>query len=386
MSLALTGQELSFQRRARTFAERYLKHLAVKIEADEYFPEDFLRALGRNKFLGAPFSRSDGGLSLGWVCETIVAEEISAVSGAAEMARLASAALYAAPLSYFGNSVQKKQFLSPVLSGEKVGALALTEPQAGSDAGSIKTRARRSGRDFVLNGEKRFITNGGVADYLFLFAVTDPSKPAQSALSAFAIPRNSKGLEVVRAYGLLGMRGVNVAHLRLRNVRVPRENLVGGFNRGFSIILDELDRERPALAAGMMGIARSAFEEVVRYSSTREQFGRPIRDFEGVSFKIADMAGKLAASRLRILHAARVLDRRGPARKERAIAKLFSTETAFDVTHDSLQVHGGIGYTKDLPVERYFRDARFMMIGGGTSEIMRYIIQREVYKELGRLS
>ena len=386
MSLALTGQELSFQRRVRTFAERHLKPIAAKIEAGEYFPEDFLRALGKNKFLGAPFSKSDGGLALGWVSETIVAEEISAVSGAAEMARLASAALYSAPLANFGNNVQKKRFLRSVISGEKIGALALTEPQAGSDAGSIITRARHDGRDFVLNGEKRFITNGGVADYLFLFAVTDPSKPARSGLSAFVIPRNSKGLEVVRAYGLLGMRGANVAHLRLRNVRVPRENLVGVLHRGFSIILDELDRERPAVAAGMMGIARSAFEEAVRYSSTREQFGRPIRDFEGVSFKIADMAVKLAASRLLIIHAARVLDRRSPARKEGAIAKLYSTEAAFDVAHESLQVHGGLGYTKDLPIERYFRDARFMMIGGGTSEIMRYIIQREVYKEMGRLS
>jgi alkylation response protein AidB-like acyl-CoA dehydrogenase len=386
MSLALTGQELSFQRRVKRFAEKHLKPLAAKIEAEEYPPQDFLRALGKSRFLGAPFSKSDGGLGLGWVCETIVAEEVSAVSAAAEMARLASAALYSAPLAYFGNSVQKKEFLRPVLSGEKIGALALTEPQAGSDAGSIKTRARRDGEDFVLNGEKRFITNGGVADYLLLFAVTDPSKPARSGLSAFVIPRNSRGLEVVKAYGLLGMRGANVVHLRLRNVGVPRENIVGGLNRGFPIILDELDRERPAVAAGMMGIARSSFEQAVNYSSNREQFGRPIRDFEGVSFKIADMAVRLAASRLLILHAARVLDRGERARKEGAVAKLYATEAAFEVAHESLQVHGGIGYTKDLAVERYFRDARFMMIGGGTSEIMRYIIQREVYKEMDRPS
>ena len=174
MSLALTGPELSFQRRVRAFAQKHLKPLAAKIEAEEYFPSDFLRTLGRNKFLGAPFSRSDRGLGLGWVSETIVAEEVSAISAAAEMARLASAALYSAPLAYFGNSVQKRRFLHSVLSGEKVGALALTEPEAGSDAGSIKTRARRDARDFVLNGEKRFITNGGVADYLFAFAVIDP--------------------------------------------------------------------------------------------------------------------------------------------------------------------------------------------------------------------
>ncbi len=169
MSLALTRLELSFHRRVKAFAGRHLKPLAAKIEAEEYFPREFLRALGKNRFLGAPFSRSDGGLGLGWVCETIVAEEVSAVSAAAEMARLASAALYSAPLAYFGDRAQKKEFLHPVLSGEKVSALALTEPQAGSDAGSIRTRARRDGRDFVLDGEKRFITNGGVADYLFLF-------------------------------------------------------------------------------------------------------------------------------------------------------------------------------------------------------------------------
>jgi alkylation response protein AidB-like acyl-CoA dehydrogenase len=381
MSLALTRKEQSFQRRVRAFAQKHLKPLAAKIEAEEYFPSDFLRALGRNRFLGAPFSRSDGGLGLGWVCETIVAEEVSAVSAAAEMARLASAALYSAPLAYFGNKAQKKEFLRPVLSGEKVGALALTEPQAGSDAGSIQTRARRDGRDFTLDGEKRFITNGGVADYLFLFAVTDPRRPPQSRISSFLVPRNSKGLEVVKAYGLLGMRGANVVHLRFRHVNIPRENLVGGLNHGFSIILDELDRERPAVAAGMMGIARSSFEAAINYSSGRVQFGRPIRQFEGVSFKIADMAVKLEASRLLILQAARALDRGEPARKEGALAKLFATEAAFEVAHQSLQVHGGIGYTKELPIERYFRDARFMMIGGGTSEIMRFIIQREAYRE-----
>jgi butyryl-CoA dehydrogenase len=222
MSLALTKQELSFQRRVKAFVQKYLKPLSAKIEAENYFPRGFLRALGKNRFLGAPFSRSDGGLGLGWVCETIVAEQVSAVSAAAEMARLASAAFYSAPLGCFGNMVQKKEFLHSVLSGEKVGALALTEPRPDPTQDPSKTLAKRDGRDFILNGEKRFITNGGVADYLFLFAVSDPSRPPRSGLSAFVIPRNSKGLEVVKAYGLLGMRGANVVHLRLRNVKCPR--------------------------------------------------------------------------------------------------------------------------------------------------------------------
>ena len=201
-------------------------------------------------------------------------------------------------------------------------------------------------------------------------------------LSGFIVPKTTPGVTVVKNYGLLGMHGAKVTHLRFRNVKIPRENLVGGLNRGFTILLDELDRERPAVAAGMVGIARSAFEQAVRYSSKRSQFGKPIREFEGVNFKIADMAVKLQASHLLVLQAARVLDEGRGARKEGAIAKLYATEAAFEIAHEALQVHGGIGYTKDLPVERYFRDARFMMIGGGTSEIMRYIIQREVYREM----
>ncbi|TMI73391.1 acyl-CoA dehydrogenase, partial [Candidatus Bathyarchaeota archaeon] len=189
----------------------------------------------------------------------IVAEEVSAVSAATEMARLASGALYAAPLAYFATRAQKDEFLRPVLAGDKVGALALTEPRAGSDAVSIKTRAERRSGNFVVTGQKRFITNGGVADFLFVFAVTDPTKPPRSGVSAIVVPRETNGVQIVKTYGLLGMHGANVVHLRFRNVKVPGENLIGGLHRGFPILLDELDRERPAVAAGMLGIARSAF-------------------------------------------------------------------------------------------------------------------------------
>jgi alkylation response protein AidB-like acyl-CoA dehydrogenase len=268
-----------------------------------------------------------------------------------------------------------------VLAGEKIGALALTEPGAGSDAGSIKTYAAKRGDDFIVNGAKRFITNGGVADYLFVFAVTDRARNRKSRISSFVIKRDSPGLEITKAYGLLGMHGANVAHLRFRNVRVPKENLVGGLHRGFSVLLDELDRERPTVAAGTIGIARSAFEAAVAYSMERQQFGRPIREFEGVSFKISDMAMKLEAARLMTLKSARLLDNHKSAKLEGAMAKLFATEAAFEIANQSLQIHGGIGYTKDLPIERYFRDARFMMIGGGTSEIMRFLIQREIYRK-----
>jgi alkylation response protein AidB-like acyl-CoA dehydrogenase len=385
MDLFESIPEAKFRKRVQRFAREHVAPVAEKVEKG-WFPRDILRKLGEQQLLGVAFSKSDGGHGLGWSFEVIVAEEISAVSAATEMARLASGALYAAPLAYFANRPQKLRFLRPVLSGERVGALALTEPGAGSDAASIKTRAERRGQDFVLNGEKRFITNGGVADFLFVFAVTEPRKPPKSGVSALVVPRDSEGVQVVKTYGLLGMRGANVVHLRFRNVTVPEENVVGGLHRGFPILLDELDRERPAVAAGMLGIARSAFESAVDYSSKRHQFGRPIKEFEGVSFKLSDMLVKLEAARLLIVKAARLLDEGKLARLEGAIAKLFATESAFEITHQALQVHGGIGYTKDLPIERYFRDARFMMIGGGTSEIMRFLIQREIYRERSRRS
>jgi len=380
MGVFETVPEAKFREKVRRFAWEHVAPVAQGVE-EGMFPGEILRKLGEQHLLGTAFSKSDGGVGLGWSFEVIVAEEISAVSAATEMARLASGALYAAPLAYFASKAQKHEFLRPVLSGEKVGALALTEPGAGSDAGSIKTHAERRGQEFILNGEKRFITNGGVADFLFVFAVTKGAKPPRSGVSALVVPRVSQGVKIVKTYGLLGMHGANVVHLRFRDVRVPEENVVGGLHRGFPILLDELDRERPAVAAGMLGIARSAFESAVDYSSKREQFGRPIREFEGVSFKVSDMLVKLEASRLLILKAARLLDEGKPARLEGAVAKLFATESAFEITHQALQVHGGIGYTKDLPIERYFRDARFMMIGGGTSEIMRFLIQREIYKK-----
>jgi alkylation response protein AidB-like acyl-CoA dehydrogenase len=385
MAIFESVPEAKFREKVHRFAKEHIVPVAQKVE-EGMFPRDILQKLGEQHLLGAAFSRIDGGAGLGWSFEVIVAEEVSAVSAATEMARLASGALYAAPLAYFASRAQKDEFLRPVLAGDKVGALALTEPGAGSDAGSIKTRAERRSADLVLNGEKRFITNGGIADFLFVFAVTDPAKPPKSGISALVVPRESNGVRIVKTYGLLGMHGANVVHLRFRNVEVPEEHVVGGLHRGFPILLDELDRERPAVAAGMLGIARSAFESAVDYSSKRKQFGRPIKEFEGVSFKLSDMLVRLEAARLLIVKAARLLDEGKLARLEGAIAKLFATESAFEIAHQALQVHGGIGYTKDLPIERYFRDARFMMIGGGTSEIMRFLIQREIYKERRRRS
>lgn len=385
MSLFLSRDEDAFKSKAQKFAVDHVIPQAKEVEQGKY-PRELIRSMGQGGLLGAPFSKKDGGLGLGWASEVIVAEEISAASAATEMSRAASTTLYAAPLAYFGDNQQKKDFLRPVLAGESIGALALTEPLAGSDAAGIRTGAVQRGDSYVLNGEKRFITNGGLADYYFLFAMTDRKKGGRDGMSAFLVPRDSPGIKVVKAYSLLGMRGANVAHIRFRNVKLPAESLVGRKNQGFDILLDELDRERPVVSSEMVGIARAAYGAALEYSDKREQFGRPIREFQAVSFRIADMAVRLEASRLLILKSARLLDMGRSIRKEGAIAKVYATESSFEVANSALQVHGGIGYTNDAPVERYFRDARFMMIGGGTSDIMRHIIQREAYRDLEKRS
>src|SRR5437016_9146723 len=239
MDLFESKAEAKFRKKVQRFTKEHVAPIAEKVE-EGMFPRDILRKLGGQHLLGAAFSKTDGGGGLGWSFEVIVAEEISAVSAATEMARLASGALYAAPLAYFAARAQKDEFLGPVLAGDKVGALALTEPGAGSDAGSIKTRAERKAGDFVLNGEKRFITNGGVADFLFVFAVTDPAKPPRSGVSALVVPRETNGVQIVKTYGLLGMQGANVEHLRFRNVNVPGENIIEIVQYGFYICIYKL--------------------------------------------------------------------------------------------------------------------------------------------------
>ncbi len=233
----------------------------------------------------------------------------------------------------------------------------------------------------MINGEKRFITNGPVADFLLCYTVTDPKVKAKQGMTAFIVETKSKGFEVVEEYDLLGMHGAHVGRLAFKDLEVPKENILGDVNGGFRVVMAGLDAERTILAAEMNGVARAAMEEAIHYSNYRVQFRRKIREFEGVSFKIADMAMKLEAARLLTFKAARMIDANQPATKDAAIAKLFACETAIESASQALQVLGGIGYTKQKPVERYLRDARLMTIGGGTAEILRYLIQREVFKE-----
>jgi len=379
----LTCEEVEFRQRVREFCKREIAPLSDLIEKMGDYPREILRKMGREGFLKVHHRVESGGTGKGLSYEVILAEEVSAVSASTEMSRLASVTLYGMPISRFGTIEQKRTYLAPVLLGEKIGALGITEPDVGSDVAGMKTRAEKDGEDYSINGEKRFITNGSIADFLVVFAITNPEAHAHKGMSAFIVESSQPGFEVVKDFELMGMRGARVAHLKFNNLRVPNENLLGKENAGFSVLMDELDSERTAIAAGMVGTARAAYEVAVKYSTDRVQFDVPIRQFEGVSFKVAEMAVKIEAARLLTLRAARMIDNRSRATKEAAMAKLYATEAAVDVTNDALQVLGGIGYSKEYPVERYVRDARLMTIGGGTSEIMKYLIQREVYKEFG---
>lgn len=377
----LSKEEIKFRDEARSFVQRNLAHHAEAIEQGKLEAWDILRKFGKAGYLGSRYPVEFGGTGRGLMHEVLVTEEICAVHAGLDMARVASCILFAHPVYEFGTEAQKKKYLTPVAKGEKIGALGITEPNVGSDVAATETRAEKQDDGYVINGEKRFITNGPVADFVLCYTVTDPKVKAKQGMTAFIVETKSKGFEVVEEYDLMGMHGAHVGRLAFNDLKVPEENILGDVNGGFRVVMAGLDAERTILAAEMNGVARAAMEEAIHYSNYRVQFRRKIREFEGVSFKIADMAMKLEAARLLTFKAARMIEANQPATKDAAIAKLYACETAIESASQALQVLGGIGYTKQKPVERYLRDARLMTIGGGTAEILRYLIQREVFKE-----
>jgi alkylation response protein AidB-like acyl-CoA dehydrogenase len=375
-----TEAEVNFRREVRAFCDKEISPIADEIDKGPY-PRELLRKIGKVGYMGVHHDKSVGGTNRGLSYEVIVAEEISATNGGLDMARMASTTLYGMPVARFGTPEQKKKYLEPVVAGDKIGCIGITEPDVGSDTAGMKTHAEKDGDDWILNGEKRFITNGSQADFMCAFAVTDPNVKAKDGMSAFIIDTKSDGFSVVQDHDLLGMKSARVSWLKIEDVRVPGDMLLGSPGMGFHILMDELDSERTAIAGEAIGYGRTPYEIAVKYSTERHQFGRPINAFEGVSFKIADMAMKLEAGRALTLTAARMYDRGEKITKAASIAKLYTTEAAIQITNDALQILGGMGYTTDYPVERFLRDARLMTIGGGTAEILRFLIQREVYKE-----
>lgn len=375
-----TEDELRFRKEVRGFCDKEILPVADALDKGPY-PRELLRKIGKAGYMGVLHEKEYGGSARGVSYETIVAEEISATNGGLDMARMASTTLYGMPVSRFGTPEQKKKYLAPIIRGDKIGCIGITEPNVGSDTAGMQTRAAKDRDGWVINGEKRYITNGSQADYMCCFAITDPTVHAKDGMSAFIVDTKSDGFTVVKDHDLLGMKSARVSWLKLENVYVEPGMMLGNPGDGFRILMDELDSERTAIAAEAIGYARTPYEIAVKYANEREQFGKKIREFEGVSFKIADMAMKLEAGRALTLTAARMLDKKMKSTKQASIAKLYTTEAAVQITNDALQILGGSGYTTDYPIERFLRDARLMTIGGGTVEILRYLIQREVYKE-----
>ena len=349
-----------------------------EINEQDYYPREFYGKLGNAGFLAQVLPTGyDGSGSL--TCEAILAEELGAACVPLAWIHSTSSYVYAT-IARYGTEPQKKKYLPAMKSGAKVGAIAITEPEAGSDVMRIETKAALKDDEYVITGEKRNITNGSKADLVLVWAITNPEVDPARGLSVFIVEPDT-GFEVVEDYKLLGgFPGTVNSHLKFNNMSVPVENLLGYENEGAKILFDELAIERALYAAMLVGEARPVLELAVRYSLEREQFGTKISRFEAVSFKVADMATKLEAAKLMVYHTARLIDAGFNAEKESAMAKLLASEAFYEVANNTVQILGGRGVTDEYPAEWAFRMARLSMIPAGTNEIMRFIVQREVYK------
>lgn len=377
----MTDQQKALRDEVRKFVKSVPKQLLLDMDADKVkYPKEYVVNLAKNKLLGLRFSPQFGGRGLKWCDEIIALEEIG-VLGMSLGCLFSLVSIVGEALDAFGTLKQKEKYLQPLLKGSIFCAEGLTEPRGGSDFFGATTTAVQKGDYFILNGQKRFIVGAEGADIFLVYARTEGS--GGKSISAFIVERDS-GVEVKYLYGLLGTRGGGAGRLVFRDVKVPKDNLILGLNRGAEVFNQMMIPERMTSAAGAIGMARAALEIATRYSNKRKAFGRKIREFEGISFKVAESITKLDAARALIYGAASAVDRLGSTGYTRRLvseAKKFATETAWEVINNAMQIVGGIGYTNVYPLEKMLRDARLSIIWTGTSEIMNLIIQHEYYSE-----
>ncbi|MCI4321574.1 MAG: acyl-CoA dehydrogenase family protein [Thermoplasmata archaeon] len=377
MEFALSEIERDLQAAARRFVDRNIRPIAARMDREDWFPRDVFRALGEAGFLGLTVPEEFGGLGLPYTAQAVVLEEIARSSPALALSVGAHANLCADNLARNGTDAQRRRFLPPLLKGDQVGALALTEPGAGSDAVGITTTARRDGQHYVLNGSKQFITNGPVADTLIVYAKTEPSRGARG-ISAFVVESASPGFSVARALDKMGMRGSPTGELAFQDVRVPADQLLAAENAGVAIMMGGLNVERAVLSAIPVGIIAECLALSTEYARTREQFGEKIGRFQLIQEKLANMYLALESSRLLMFAALASVQSDKRSGRQSAAALTYASEASTRVALDAIQVHGGYGYTRDYPVERLARDAKLLEIGAGTSEIRRLLIAREL--------
>jgi len=382
MDFALTQEQQLIKDAAREFAQNEIAPVAAKFDASGEFPSDTIRQAGELGFMGVEVPEEYGGSALDSTCYVLVMSEISAADAAHGTIVSVNNSLFGVPLLDFGTEKQKQTFLRPVASGEVNGAYALTEPQSGSDAAAMRSKAQRSadGSTYTLNGKKAWITSGPVARYVIVFTQTLDSDGNSLGISAFVIDSEKPGFVVGKTEPKLGIRASATCEIELENYVCPAENRIGEEGAGFKIALTVLDAGRVGVAAQALGIAQAAYDAAVEYSRERKAFGSAIGSFQAIQEKIADMKMRIDASRLLVLRAAWSKEnaKKTGARNtlNSSIAKLYASETAMFVTHQALQIHGGMGYSRELPLERYFRDAKITEIYEGTSEIQRIVIGR----------
>lgn len=378
--MILTEQQIMIRDTARAFASERLAPFAAERERKGAFPRDAMAEIGALGFLGMVVPEIWGGAGADHVSYALALEEIAVGDGGLGGAMSVQNSVVNMPILGFGSEEQKRRYLRPLAKGEILGAFCLTEPHAGSDASNLKTRARRDGNGYVLDGTKQFVTMGATADIAIVFAVTDPDA-GKRGISAFIVPTDSKGFEVARVEDKLGQRHIDAAQIRLDAVRLPGEGLLGREGEGYRIALANLEGGRIGIAAQALGIARAAFEAARAYAKERESFGSKLIEHQAIAFKLADMATSLEAARLLIHHAAQLRDAGRPCLKEASMAKLFTTDAAEAICSEAVQIHGGYGYTEDFPVARYYRDVRVCKIYEGASEIQRMVIGRALAAE-----
>ncbi|MFJ4055123.1 acyl-CoA dehydrogenase [Pseudomonas sp. NPDC089743] len=375
--MLVTDEQQQIADAVRAFAQERLKPFAAQWDQEHRFPKEAIEEMAELGLFGMLVPEQWGGSDTGYVAYAMALEEIAAGDGACSTIMSVHNSVGCVPILRFGSEQQKAQFLTPLATGAMLGAFALTEPQAGSDASSLKARARLEGDHYVLNGSKQFITSGQNAGVVIVFAVTDP-EAGKRGISAFIVPTDSPGYQVARVEDKLGQHASDTCQIVFDNVHVPVANRLGAEGEGYKIALANLEGGRIGIASQAVGMARAAFEVARDYAKERQSFGKALVEHQAVAFRLADMATKIAVARQMVLHAAALRDAGRPALVEASMAKLFASEMAEKVCSDALQTLGGYGYLSDFPLERIYRDVRVCQIYEGTSDIQRMVIARNL--------
>ncbi|WEG13086.1 acyl-CoA dehydrogenase [Pullulanibacillus sp. KACC 23026] len=380
MNFKLSEEHDMLRKMVREFAIKEVEPTAAERDEEERYDHSIFEKMAELGLAGIPWAEDYGGIGADYLSYCIAVEELSRVDASIGVLLSAHTSLASWPLNKFGNEEQKQTYLRPLALGEKIGAYGLTEPGSGSDAGGMRTTAKRDGDDYVINGNKIFITNGEIADIYIVFALTDPESKHKGT-TAFIIEKGTPGFSFGKKEKKLGIRSSPTLELIFEDCRVPAKNVLGNVGDGFKIAMMTLDGGRNGIAAQAVGIAQGALDKAVDYAKERKQFGKPIGSNQAIAFKLADMATKIEAARLLTYQAAWLETQGLPYGKASAMSKLFAGDIAMEVTTEAVQIFGGYGYTKDYPVERYMRDAKITQIYEGTNEIQRLVISRYLLKD-----